>query len=66
MLRAENPRWLVLVALILFGTPTLAQEGLPVGSQAPDFDLPTLNGEHKTLSSFANKSIVVLHFWKTR
>ena len=66
ILRAVNPGSFVLVMLILFSMPMLAQEGLPVGSQAPDFNLPTLDGTRIALSTFADKNIVVLHFWKTR
>lgn len=64
--RSCNPHSIALILLIFFSVPLLAQDGLPVGSRAPDFNLPTLDGTRVTLSSFADKNIVVLHFWKTR
>lgn len=54
------------VVLILLSLSLCAQDGLPVGTQAPDFNLPTLDGSHVALSSFLHRNIVVLHFWKTR
>lgn len=64
--RGGASRSFVLVVLILFCIPLMAQDGLAVGSQAPDFDLPALDGARVALTSFLNKNIVVLHFWKLR
>lgn len=38
------------------------QAGLPPGSPAPDFDLPGLNGERKTLADFRGQSLLLIFF----
>ncbi|MGJ7913313.1 redoxin domain-containing protein [Neobacillus sp. LXY-1] len=44
--------------------PAAAQEGLAVGSKAPDFELKTLTGETVKLSELKGKK-VMLNFWAT-
>jgi hypothetical protein len=66
IVRAGIPLPHIVAVLMLFSLPLLAQDGLAVGSQAPDFNLPTLDGSQVALSSFLSKNIVILHFWKTR
>src|SRR5262249_32193757 len=40
------------------GAPT----GLPIGSPAPDFELPDLAGERKTLAQYRGQSVLVVFF----
>ncbi len=42
------------------------QEGLRAGIKAPNFELPTINGNKISLGSFLDKNIVILHFWKSK
>jgi peroxiredoxin len=35
---------------------------IPLGSKAPDFDLPGVDGKHHSLASFANKPVLVVIF----
>ena len=35
---------------------------IPLGSTAPDFDLPGVDGKHHTLASFADKPVLVVIF----
>ncbi len=37
-------------------------EGLPIGSEAPAFELPDLTGEHKSLSQFLGQPVLLLFF----
>ena len=63
-----NIRMLTIV-FFLFIAPSftsLAQEGLKAGTKAPGFELPDINGNKVALSSFSNKNIVVIHFWKSK
>ena len=39
-----------------------APEGLPIGSQAPDFELPDLDGRRHTLRDFLGKPLVLVFF----
>jgi peroxiredoxin len=39
-----------------------APEGLPVGSVAPEFDLPDLDGELRTLAQFRNQPLLLVFF----
>lgn len=60
----------VLVLLLAVGLLTTScvfgrnQGGLRIGSQAPDFRLPALDGQTITLSSFKGKPVLI-NFWKT-
>lgn len=57
----------VLLLLLLSMGEALSQEGLKPGLKAPDFKLPTADGKRKvTLREFNGKSVVILHFWKSR
>ena len=38
-------------------------EGLPIGSAAPDFSLPAVDGKTYSLASFKDKPILVVAFW---
>ena len=38
-------------------------QGLPLGSQAPDFSLPAVDGKTYSLASFKDKPILVVAFW---
>ena len=38
-------------------------QGLPVGSRAPDFSLPAVDGRTYSLASFKDKPILVVAFW---
>src|SRR2546428_1079656 len=38
-------------------------QGLPIGSQAPDFSLPGVDGKTHSLVSFKDKPILVVSFW---
>jgi len=38
-------------------------EGLPIGSSAPDFSLPAVDGKTYSLASFKDKPIVAVAFW---
>lgn len=58
---------LLLVMAVLLVPAASAEEGLSVGARAPDFSLPSTTGDRTvTLSEFAGKSAVILHFWKSR
>ena len=51
-----------LFSLLLLCSPTLLL-ALEVGNKAPDFDLPSTNGDKLRLSSYAGKKNVVLQFY---
>ena len=38
-------------------------QGLPIGSQAPDFSLPGVDGKTHSLVSFKDKPLLVVAFW---
>lgn len=57
---------LLVLFCMSFVPPAHAQEGLKAGVKAPEFELPTINGNKISLSSFLNKNIVILHFWKSK
>ncbi len=38
-------------------------EGLPMGSRAPEFSLPGVDGKTHSLASFAGKPVLVVTFW---
>src|SRR5439155_15952334 len=38
-------------------------QGLPLGSSAPDFSLPGVDGKTHSLGSFKDKAILVVAFW---
>lgn len=58
---------LAIIGLCLFHPGGRAQEGLSVGVRAPDFTLPaSADGRMVSLSAYAGKSPVILHFWKSR
>ena len=38
-------------------------QGLPIGSRAPDFSLPGVDGKTHSLGSFREKPILVVAFW---
>jgi hypothetical protein len=63
----SGAKWFCVVFICLFCAPSIqAQGGLKAGSKAPDFELPTINGQKIALNSFLNKNIVILHFWKSK
>ena len=64
-LASANSRVLVIL-LLLLPVPLLAQEGLRAGMDAPDFKLPSVSGKTVTLREFQQKSIVIVHFWKSK
>ena len=54
-----------LLAIFLLGTLLNAQENhksLPIGAAAPDFNLPGIDGNNYTLSSFSKANILVIIF----
>ncbi len=54
--------WVTWAILTGFGA-----NGLAPGSKAPDFRLPLSSGSGEVgLSDFANKKIVIVHFWKSK
>jgi len=55
---------LALLLAALLGLAAAAQAGLPVGSAAPDFALPTTAGDTLILSQFRGQ-VVILAFWKS-
>jgi len=44
-----------------FGGPA-APEGLPVGADAPEFDLPDLTGERRTMTQFRSQLMLLIFF----
>jgi peroxiredoxin len=62
MLRKRN---LLLIGLILAGGMIKAPLGwaIDVGAKAPDFTLPSTNGEKISLSQFRGKKLVLLEFY---
>src|SRR5213596_4247075 len=38
-------------------------EGLPIGTAAPDFSLPAVDGKTYSLASFRNKPVLAVAFW---
>lgn len=48
------------LALVLLATPALAQ--LPVGADAPDFSLTSVDGVPYTLSDYTDNQVAVLFF----
>jgi peroxiredoxin len=57
----------ILVSALLAAAPLAAAEGpaiptLAIGAQAPDFDLPGVDGKRYTLASFAEARVLVLVF----
>lgn len=63
----KRVRLSALLLCILFSAAAQAQEGLQPGSRAPDFSLPTAEGSQTvTLQQYAGKTVVILHFWKSR
>src|SRR5256886_15374964 len=38
-------------------------EGLPIGSPAPDFSLPAVDGKPYSLASFKDKPVLAVAFW---
>lgn len=63
-----SKRTILLLVLIwmTFIPRVYGQEGLRPGAKAPNFELPTINGNKISLGSFLNKNIVILHFWKSK
>ena len=55
--------WLLPLALSLW-LAACSQPSLAVGKPAPDFALPTLNGETARLSDFQGQ-VVAVAFWRT-
>ena len=45
-----------------FGGDENKPEGLPVGSEAPAFELPDLTGEHKSLAQYAGQPLLLVFF----
>jgi peroxiredoxin len=43
-----------------------SQDGLKVGTKAPDFELPSVTGKKVALREFADRKIVIVHFWKSK
>jgi cytochrome oxidase Cu insertion factor (SCO1/SenC/PrrC family) len=54
----------LLILLLISSLATLATAGLPAGTSAPDFTLPTTTGEKINLSQFKGQ-VVILAFWKS-
>jgi thiol-disulfide isomerase/thioredoxin len=55
----------LLVTSLALAAPALAAEGprpLPIGSAAPDFDLPGVDGQRHTLADYADAKILVIVF----
>ena len=46
-------------------TPGEAAEPAPTGPKAPDFALPTLDGDNISLSDYAGEKVVLIDFWAT-
>ena len=42
----------------------LENNGLKTGAKAPEFVLPNHNGEHRTLSDYLSKSVLILSFYR--
>ena len=62
-MRNKMPWWLFTLAAS-FWLAACSQPSLAVGKPAPDFALPTLNGETARLSDFQGQ-VVVVAFWRT-
>jgi peroxiredoxin len=62
---ARKIRWFLVLALWSAGTlmPMAAAMALEVGERAPDFSLPSTNGEKMGLSQFRGKQHVLLEFY---
>jgi cytochrome oxidase Cu insertion factor (SCO1/SenC/PrrC family) len=60
----KKTHFTLLILLLLSGLASLAFAGLPAGTAAPDFTLPTTTGEKITLSQFKGQ-VVILAFWKS-
>lgn len=54
-----------IILALLLGISAAAQQQLKVGSQAPDFNGESINGQEVSLSQLHGK-VVVLTFWSTR
>jgi cytochrome oxidase Cu insertion factor (SCO1/SenC/PrrC family) len=57
-------RIIIAILLLITGLSALATAGLPAGTTAPDFTLPTTTGTKITLSQFKGQ-VVILAFWKS-
>ena len=44
------------------GAQSARPEGLPIGSKAPDFDLPTLSGKRVSLAAYRGKKTLLIFF----
>jgi len=57
----------VVLGFLICASGLRAEEGLKAGVQAPAFTLPAV-GTAKTVSlrSYADESVVILHFWKSK
>jgi thiol-disulfide isomerase/thioredoxin len=67
MIGARLPVDLLAVLLAAGGASSFAAEGpsfptLAIGAQAPDFDLPGVDGQRHTLASFAKAKVLVIVF----
>jgi hypothetical protein len=55
------------ISVFVFSSSVFSQEGLQVGAVAPDFALPTAGTKRTVaLQEYVKKSIVIVHFWKTK
>ena len=70
MTRESVRRSATILAITVFTICThmlFAGEGLTPGVKAPAFSLPAVGtGKNVTLQSYAGKSVVILHFWKSK
>jgi peroxiredoxin len=60
----RKTHFVLLILLLTSGLVTLATAGLPAGTTAPDFTLPTTTAEKISLSQFKGQ-VVILAFWKS-
>jgi hypothetical protein len=58
---------LAVLAFAIWAPGLHAEEGLRAGVEAPAFSLPAAGTTNTvSLQSFVNKSVVILHFWKSK
>jgi len=61
------PAVFAVLGFLICASSLRAEEGLKAGVQAPVFTLPAVGtAKSVSLRSYADKSVVILHFWKSK